>query len=315
MALTDKLTAIGDAIRYKTGGTSTLTLSEMPNAIKSIEGGGSSGGGETNTSLWTNGSWEEIQNVLNRYYAEEISDLSPYFNVGDKRQITISAIEAGTDLTDAHEQTVMDAVIIGIEHDDLETPVSNNRTKSALTIQLFNIMNVTGMYDTFAGNTSASTCANHAIYTDTKRRKWLNQNFYNALPIEMQPMIKPVVKKQARGINNNKYLSSSYKTLFTSTEKVFLLSYTEVFSGHPKTVNEDDGVQYDYYKNRYNFVHWKQNESERYVSNWWCRTSMVYATNSSSSSTKYARFYTFAYTGDSNNSTNGNSGICPAWCL
>ena len=314
MALTDKLTAIGDAIRYKTGGTSTLTLSEMPNAIKSIEGGGSSGG-ETNTSLWTNGSWEEIQNVLNRYYAEEISDLSPYFNVGDKRQITISAIEAGTDLTDAHEETVMEAVIIGIEHDDLETPVSNNRTKSALTIQLFHLMNVKGMYDTFAGNTSASTCANYAVYTSTQRRKWLNQNFYNALPIEMQPMIKPVVKKQARGINNNRYLSSSYKTLFTSTEKVFLLSYTEVFSGHPREVNEDDGVQYDYYKNRYNFVHWKQNESERYISNWWCRTSLVYATNNSSSTTKYARYYFFTYDGSSYNSTNGSSGLCPAWCL
>ena len=314
MALTDKLTAIGDAIRYKTGGTSTLTLSEMPNAIKSIEGGGSSGG-ETNTSLWTNGSWEEIQNVLNRYYSEEISDLSPYFNVGDKRQITISAIEAGTDLTDAHEETVMEAVIIGIEHDDLETPVSNNRTKSALTIQLFNIMNVKGMYDTFGGNTNASTCANYAVYTKTQRRKWLNQNFYNALPIEMQPMIKPVVKKQARGINDNRYLSSSYRTLFTSTEKVFLLSYTEVFSGHPKEVNEDDGVQYDYYKNRYNFVHWKQDENERYVSNWWSRTSLVYATNNSSSSTKYARYYFFTYDGDSNNSTNGTSGICPAWCL
>ena len=314
MALTDKLTAIGDAIRYKTGGTSTLTLSEMPNAIKSIEGGGSSGG-ETNTSLWTNGSWEEIQNVLNRYYAEEISDLSPYFNVGDKRQITISAIEAGTDLTDAHEEMVIDAVIIGIEHDDLETPVSNNRTKSALTIQLLRIMNVTGMYDTFAGNTNTNKCANYAVYTATQRRKWLNQKFYNALPIEMQPMIKPVVKKQARGINNNRYLSSSYKTLFTSTEKVFLLSYTEVFSGHPFTVNEDDGVQYDYYKSRYNFVHWKQDESQRYASIWWSRTSMVYATNSSSSSTKYARYYTFTYDGNSNNSTNGNSGICPAWCL
>ena len=314
MALTDKLTAIGDAIRYKTGGTSTLTLSEMPNAIKSIEGGGSSGG-ETNTSLWTNGSWEEIQNVLNRYYAEEISDLSPYFNVGDKRQITISAIEAGKDLTDAHEETVMEAVIIGIEHDDLETPVSNNRTKSALTIQLFYIMNVKGIYDTFGGSTDTTRCANYAVYTTTKRRKWLNQNFYNALPIEMQPMIKPVVKKQARGINNNRYLSSSYKTLFTSTEKVFLLSYTEVFSGHPKEVNEDDGVQYDYYKNRYNFVHWKQNENERYISNWWSRTSMVYATSSGSSATKYAQYYFFTYDGDSYNSTNGSSGLCPAWCL
>ena len=41
MALTDKLTAIGDAIRAKTGGTEKLTLDEMPTQIASISGGGS----------------------------------------------------------------------------------------------------------------------------------------------------------------------------------------------------------------------------------------------------------------------------------
>ena len=40
MALTNKLTAIGDAIREKTGGASLLTLDEMPAQIRSIEGGG-----------------------------------------------------------------------------------------------------------------------------------------------------------------------------------------------------------------------------------------------------------------------------------
>lgn len=40
MALTDKLTAIADAIRAKTGGTATMTLSEMPTEIASISGGG-----------------------------------------------------------------------------------------------------------------------------------------------------------------------------------------------------------------------------------------------------------------------------------
>lgn len=40
MALTDKLTAIGDAIREKTGGTELLTLDEMPNEIASITTGG-----------------------------------------------------------------------------------------------------------------------------------------------------------------------------------------------------------------------------------------------------------------------------------
>lgn len=39
MALTDKLSAIGDAIREKTGGTDKLTLDEMVTEIGSIEGG------------------------------------------------------------------------------------------------------------------------------------------------------------------------------------------------------------------------------------------------------------------------------------
>lgn len=44
MALTDKLTAIADAIRSKTGGTASLTLDAMAQAIAAIEAGG--GGGE-----------------------------------------------------------------------------------------------------------------------------------------------------------------------------------------------------------------------------------------------------------------------------
>lgn len=45
MALTDKLTAIGDAIRSKTGGSDLLTLDEMPQEIQSIQTGG--GGGDS----------------------------------------------------------------------------------------------------------------------------------------------------------------------------------------------------------------------------------------------------------------------------
>ena len=40
MALTDKLTAIGDAIRTKTGGTDLLTLDQMATEIANISGGG-----------------------------------------------------------------------------------------------------------------------------------------------------------------------------------------------------------------------------------------------------------------------------------
>lgn len=43
MALTDKLTAIADAIRAKTGDSEKLSLDDMPTAIASIETGGGGG--------------------------------------------------------------------------------------------------------------------------------------------------------------------------------------------------------------------------------------------------------------------------------
>lgn len=45
MALTDKLSAIGDAIRAKTGKSDLLSLDAMPAEIASIQTGGGSGGG------------------------------------------------------------------------------------------------------------------------------------------------------------------------------------------------------------------------------------------------------------------------------
>ena len=50
MALTDKLTAIGNAIREKTGGTELLTLDQMPTEISNIQGGG---GGSWSTATIT----------------------------------------------------------------------------------------------------------------------------------------------------------------------------------------------------------------------------------------------------------------------
>lgn len=62
MALTDKLTAIADAIRSKTGKTDALTLDAMPGEIEGIQtGGGSSDFGENTV----------VPNPLNMFYALE----------------------------------------------------------------------------------------------------------------------------------------------------------------------------------------------------------------------------------------------------
>lgn len=68
MALIDKLSAIGDAIRAKTGKTALLTLDQMPTEIAAIETGG--GGGSCPavevtgdcSSRFANGKWDNLIN-------------------------------------------------------------------------------------------------------------------------------------------------------------------------------------------------------------------------------------------------------------
>ena len=120
MALTDKLSAIGSAIREKTGGTELLTLDAMPVAIQGIQ----AGGGElkyiqmvtsfsmpknkfgtetiTNTNLPTNYTFIMVMNgAITRYNVStgiveriqngsgEIADVSYYIDY-DKTTQTIS---------------------------------------------------------------------------------------------------------------------------------------------------------------------------------------------------------------------------------
>lgn len=68
MALTDKLAAIADAIRTKTGKVERMTLTEMPDEISAIETGGDT---EIEDALLTNG-------LLTSYTNSRITTLRPY---------------------------------------------------------------------------------------------------------------------------------------------------------------------------------------------------------------------------------------------
>lgn len=60
MALIDKLTAIADAIRGKTGKTEEMTLDQMPLEIASIVSGGGSGG-DSHNNPWVSYETAEIE--------------------------------------------------------------------------------------------------------------------------------------------------------------------------------------------------------------------------------------------------------------
>lgn len=67
MALTDKLTAIADAIREKNGKTDGLTLDTMVSAIKGISGGG---GDDVSKSL--------VERTITEYVNDEVTELGDY---------------------------------------------------------------------------------------------------------------------------------------------------------------------------------------------------------------------------------------------
>lgn len=78
MALTDKLTAIADAIRDKTGKTAEMTLDQMVTEIEGIQTGGGSGGDETALFVEVN------NNVITNFTAtDKMYKLRPYMFYGN----------------------------------------------------------------------------------------------------------------------------------------------------------------------------------------------------------------------------------------
>ena len=85
MALTDKLIAIADAVRAKTGGTALLTLDEIVSAI-----GGISGGGGPFTNATTLGVYEAAEDV-SAIQIDWLTEWDKYDLVIFKPSITFSA--------------------------------------------------------------------------------------------------------------------------------------------------------------------------------------------------------------------------------
>ena len=95
MALTDKLTAIANAIRAKTGGSDLLTLDEIPQEIASIETGGGGGTSEeiddivltdlSNKPVVTEYSTNNVEKKYIRQYA--------FYNCGNLENVDAPNIE------------------------------------------------------------------------------------------------------------------------------------------------------------------------------------------------------------------------------
>jgi hypothetical protein len=116
MALTNKLSAIADAIRSKTGGTHLLTLDQMPEAIRSITGGGGTeidipdiSGNCSYRFAYGGWNWfieqygnkiitKDITNAQHMFYFNPISNIPFDINLKEGSNVSINSIFHNSDI-------------------------------------------------------------------------------------------------------------------------------------------------------------------------------------------------------------------------
>lgn len=210
--------------------TESLAYGSTPNYTPEKDGYGFSGwepeiavvtGNANYTAVWAekitfaNASWAQIAEIA------ENGEAKNNFAIGDIKTIALNF--SGTTEN-------VQIRIIGFDHDDLE-----NGNKAAISIAL-----AQGIVNSATEITESS---NYYYWTDSVTRTLLNSGaVWNALPSDLQSKIKSVVKKSNGCYGKN--------TIYTTTDKVWLLSHTEIGleSEYEATyVAYGQGEQYEYY--------------------------------------------------------------------
>lgn len=218
---------------------------------------------------FADGTDAEITKMIEAHYAGKIN-IGDYWAVGDKRTIHHNAMSA-TGVSESHKANDYAYVIIGIEHDDLVTPI-NGKTKAAITIQTERMLYLdtttkyNSSYDTSheCGYMNSSR-TNDGGWQDCERRIWCNEVYKKCLPTYIQNMMKQVKKKTSGGSSN---------------DYAFLPSEIEIF-GSTMYSFAGEGKQYQYFKNATANRYKKPCHGSDYVSGYyWERSPFSSGSNS-----------------------------------
>lgn len=193
---------------------------------------------------FADGTDAEITKMIEAHYAGKIN-IGDYWAVGDKRTIHHNAMDA-TYVSESHKANDYVYVIIGIEHDDLVTPI-NGKTKAAITIQTERMLYLDTTTEYNSSYNTAHECGymnssstNSGGWEECARRTWCNNVYKECLPAYIQNMMKQVKKLTSAGSQSN--------TIKTSNDYAFLPSEIEIY-GIVEYSFAGEGEQYQYFKN------------------------------------------------------------------
>lgn len=157
-----------------------------------------------------NSTWAEIAEISASGQAEKV------FAVGDEKTIKLST---GEEIT---------FCIMGFNHDDL----SDGSGKAGITLGMKHLLH----YRYEMNHLGAS---NAGGWNSSLMRTQRMVELFSQLPEDLQEIVKAVNKKSSAG--------SQSSEIITSSDKLWLFSYTEI-TGSTEAVYADEGTQYAYYK-------------------------------------------------------------------
>ena len=266
---------------------------------------GESAGFEVPT--FADGTDAEIAEALDKHYAGEI-DLTEYWSVGDRRTIHLSQM-AATGVSESHfdaNGADYEFVIIGMNHDNLQTPI-NGKTKAVITVQQDRILYANTTDQTYSSSNRNpsygfgymnSTNTNVGGWKSCARRTWCNSVYFNALPSNIKSKVKTVQKLTSAGNQSSTIETDIY-------DDVFLLSEVEIFGTNSNSAS-GEGSKYPYFDTASN-IYKKPVEGTYNSARWWERSPVVSS----------ARGFCFIHRDGLANYSNASNtyGLAPAFCL
>lgn len=277
-----ELLAIANAIRTR-GGTSALLEfpTDFVSAIEAISGGG------VDIVPWATGTDAQIAAMVAALDSGDLTVAETGWQIGDKRVVTLSAMEA-VNVDETHAQQQVTFVLIDSGHFDL-TGGGKDHFVVAQKEELSE-----------PGKMITGTTVQNVVWRDSARRAWCNNEYYNSIPATLRPIFKQFVCVSSNGDNSN-FISYNTNDYFALTAECEVWGTASRGSSHEAELLS----QINYYD--YAFNRKKSRGYNGSLGAWLLRTPI--ANNKS----KYVAIKTDSYT--DYYSTNQYCGIAPFGCI
>lgn len=230
---------------------------------------------------WANGTDAEVSAMLGAHYAGQI-DIHDYWNVGDERVVSLSAMSA----TGVGESHAAQNVTLVLTEEGGKT-LSDGITTCAFQFDQKHNLNETGYMN--------STNTNTGGWKNSARRTWCNSVYKNAFPATLQPIFKEFINQSGTG-------GGSSSGVENTTDTFALRAEVEVFGSLTYSVS-GEGTQVEYYKTLANRI--KQTAGSNAA--WWERSPR------SGNNVAFCRISNVGIA--SNNFATAGNGLAPFGCI